>query len=120
MNVVTHQPVMIKEAMKALNIRKDYLYVDATFGLGGYSKKILKTEDCQVIAIDRDPDVEKYTKILKKNYGSKFKFILGTFGNLTKILDTEKVETISGELNIPLGATLGDYDVEIYNYSTNN
>ena len=44
MNTITHEPVMIEEAIEALNIRKNFLYVDATFGLGGYAKKILKTE----------------------------------------------------------------------------
>ena len=66
MNVITHNPVMIKEAIEYLNIRNNYLYIDATFGLGGYTKEILKKNDCTVIAIDRDPDVKKYSKFLKK------------------------------------------------------
>ena len=57
MNTITHEPVMIEEAIEALNIRKNFLYVDATFGLGGYAKKILKTEGCRLLAIDRDPDL---------------------------------------------------------------
>ena len=31
-------------------------------GLGGYTKKILKNSNCTVLAIDRDPDVEKFSK----------------------------------------------------------
>ena len=42
MKIITHKPVMIKEAIDALNVRKNYLYIDATFGLGGFSKKILE------------------------------------------------------------------------------
>ena len=42
-------------------------------GLGGYTKEILKKSNCTVLGIDRDPDVEKFTVILKK-YKSRFKF----------------------------------------------
>ena len=103
MNEITHEPVMIDEALKALNIRKDFLYIDATFGLGGYTKKILETKDCKVMAIDRDPDVEKFSKTVKKLYKRRFKFILGTFGNLKKILKEEKVTNISGGIVADLG-----------------
>ena len=103
MNIITHEPVMIEEAIKSLNIRKNFVYVDATFGLGGYSKKILKTKDCSVIAIDRDPDVEKFSKELNKFYKSRFKFILGTFGNLKSILEGEKLKTVTGGIVADLG-----------------
>ena len=32
MKIITHKPVMIKEAIEALNIRKNFIYIDATFG----------------------------------------------------------------------------------------
>ena len=64
MNVITHEPVMIEEAIRLLNIRKNFLYIDATFGMGGFTKKILESNDCNVISIDRDPDVKKYSSEL--------------------------------------------------------
>ena len=39
-----HIPVMMKEAMEALNVRDNLDYIDATFGGGGYSEEILKRE----------------------------------------------------------------------------
>ena len=42
MNLITHEPVLLNEAIQSLNIRKNLVYVDATFGLGGYTKEILK------------------------------------------------------------------------------
>ena len=103
MNAITHEPVMLEEALNALNIRKNFLYIDATFGLGGYTKKILETEECNLIAIDRDPDVKKFSEAVKKFYKGRFKFILGTFGNLKKILEVEKIKNISGGIVADLG-----------------
>ena len=34
--------------------------------MGGFTKKILESNDCNVISIDRDPDVKKYSSELKK------------------------------------------------------
>jgi 16S rRNA (cytosine1402-N4)-methyltransferase len=53
-----HTPVLVDEAISALALRADGLYVDATFGRGGHTANILRNlgEKGRVIAIDRDPD----------------------------------------------------------------
>jgi 16S rRNA (cytosine1402-N4)-methyltransferase len=52
-----HEPVLCEEAVAALNIRPDGIYVDATFGRGGHSRSILEKLDSQgrLLAMDRDP-----------------------------------------------------------------
>ena len=50
-----HIPVMLSEVLAALKPQKGEVYVDATFGNGGYSKAILEAANCKVIALDRDP-----------------------------------------------------------------
>ena len=50
-----HIPVLSRPAVKFLNVRDGGIYVDATFGGGGYSREILQHATCQVIGIDRDP-----------------------------------------------------------------
>ena len=57
-----HQPVLLEEAINALNIKADGVYVDATFGRGGHSKSIL---DClndsgRLLALDQDPQAVAY------------------------------------------------------------
>lgn len=57
-----HQPVLLEEAINALNIKADGIYVDATFGRGGHSKSIL---DClndsgRLLALDQDPEAVAY------------------------------------------------------------
>ncbi len=49
-----HVPVLLKEAMAALDPRAGGLYVDGTFGAGGYSRALLD-HGARVIALDRDP-----------------------------------------------------------------
>ena len=52
-----HTPVLVEEALEALALRPDGLYVDATFGRGGHTARILQAlgPDGQIVAIDRDP-----------------------------------------------------------------
>jgi 16S rRNA (cytosine1402-N4)-methyltransferase len=55
-----HQPVLLKESIEGLNIIKDGIYVDATFGGGGHSQEILKhLGKGSLIAFDQDQDAMK-------------------------------------------------------------
>jgi len=49
-----HVPVLVHAALEQLALRPGGIYIDGTFGAGGYSRAILETPDTQVIAIDRD------------------------------------------------------------------
>lgn len=51
-----HVPVLLNEAIDALNIKADGCYVDATFGRGGHSEKIMSAlgEQGRLVAIDQD------------------------------------------------------------------
>jgi len=54
---VSHVPVLLEEALSALNIREDKTYVDGTFGRGGHSKAILARLGVRgrLFAFDQDP-----------------------------------------------------------------
>lgn len=51
-----HSPVLLQEAVHALNVRPDGIYVDGTFGRGGHSRAILSRMGPagRLIALDRD------------------------------------------------------------------
>ena len=53
-----HNPVMLKETVEGLDIKKDGVYVDVTFGGGGHSREILKHlgPKGRLIAFDQDKD----------------------------------------------------------------
>lgn len=55
-----HNPVMLQESVDGLEIKKDGIYVDVTYGGGGHSKEILKRlgDKGRLIAFDQDADVE--------------------------------------------------------------
>ncbi|MEY4711542.1 MAG: hypothetical protein RIS88_992 [Pseudomonadota bacterium] len=57
-NAWTHTTVLLKEAVAALVTRPDGLYVDATFGRGGHSRRILSQLSPQgrLVAFDKDPE----------------------------------------------------------------
>lgn len=81
-----HIPVMLQEVLTALKPQKGEVYVDATFGNGGYTKAILETADCKVIASDRDPTVKIRVNEFKNMYGDRFEFRAGQFGDFADLV----------------------------------
>ena len=77
---------MLQEVLTALKPQKGEVYVDATFGNGGYTKAILETADCKVIALDRDPTVKIRVNEFKNMYGDRFEFRAGQFGDFTDLV----------------------------------
>ncbi|MDR1907827.1 MAG: 16S rRNA (cytosine(1402)-N(4))-methyltransferase RsmH, partial [Holosporales bacterium] len=79
-----HTPVLLDEVIANLAPQAGHTYVDATFGGGGYSKRILDSADCRVVAIDRDPDAAIRAKEFDDNH--RFSFIQTNFGNISSVL----------------------------------
>lgn len=84
---VRHIPVMLEEVIATLNPIDGEVYVDATFGNGGYSEAILNKANCKVIAIDRDPSVVSRANELKAKYGTRFEFVEGAFGDIKSLIN---------------------------------
>ena len=83
---------MLPEVLQALSPEDNKIYVDATFGNGGYSEAILKAANCKVIALDRDPNVISRAQELKNKYGDRFEFRAGQFGDFAELIK----ETVDG------------------------
>jgi len=87
----THFPVMLDEVIQICNfINKDQIFIDCTFGGGGYSKELLKFPNVEVIALDRDKSAIERAGFVKKKFPNKFSFYNEKFSNLDKIIKEEK------------------------------
>ncbi len=93
---MTHTPVLLKEMLSLLSPQDGGIYVDATFGAGGYSKAILESSDCKVYAIDRDETVTKFYDDLSVRYPDRIKLFIEKFSNIKNLLDSNNIEGIDG------------------------
>lgn len=91
-----HKPVMLAEMLEALSPADGKIYVDGTFGGGGYSRAILEAANCTVIAIDRDLDACKRAQELQTHYGKRLIFIRGCFGDMKTLLEKAGYAKIDG------------------------
>jgi len=94
-----HKPVMLNEVLKFLEPKDNEVYVDCTFGAGGYTTKILESANCKVIGLDRDTTVKKYADKIKEEFAKRFEFINCLFGDADKFLK-EKVDGIILDLGV--------------------
>src|SRR5262245_56179168 len=80
-----HIPVLVRPAVDFLAIRAGGVYVDATFGAGGYSQEILAAADCTVIGLDRDPSAIMRAGELVQTMGGRLVLVEDQFSNLQAV-----------------------------------
>jgi len=68
---VPHVPVMLADVLDVLKPRDGGIYVDGTFGAGGYTRAILGAADCAVLAIDRDPSAILRGRALESEFAAR-------------------------------------------------
>ncbi len=95
-NLSLHIPVLLNEVVEVINPQDGKIYVDGTFGAGGYSKEVLNKANCQLIAIDRDPNVKKSVDAMSHAYGDRFKFVAGRFGDMKSCLASIGQDKVDG------------------------
>ncbi len=91
-----HVPVMLDETLTQLDIKDGGIYVDATYGHGGYTKAMLNEADCVVYAVDRDPAAEDRATQMLTRYDGRLRFVPGCFGDLEDLLHKCGVHQIDG------------------------
>lgn len=96
MSVAPHIPVMLDEVLHALEPRAGALYVDGTFGAGGYSRGILSAADCKLIGIDRDPAVQTTATQLVQASGGRFAFAEAPFSAMGDVLAFRGIDQVDG------------------------
>ena len=99
MSTSTHVTVLLAEAVAALAVRPDGIYVDATFGRGGHSRAILAQLGPQgrLIALDRDPAaIAAGQELLASD--ARLTLVHAPFSALARVLDSLEIATVDGVL----------------------
>lgn len=91
-----HKPVMLNEMIASLKPKDDGVYVDGTFGAGGYSKAMLKAANCRVFAIDRDPSTKQFAQAIEAEFFDRFVWLLGNFSSMCTLLAAHGVAQVDG------------------------
>jgi len=91
-----HVPVLVHRAVRWLNVHDGGLYIDATFGAGGFSRAILATAGARVIGIDRDRSAIEHGGGLRANAQGRLELIEDCFSNLQRAAETCGVAAVDG------------------------
>jgi len=91
-----HVPVMLPEMLGALAPHDGGVYLDATFGGGGYAEAILAAASCTVWAIDRDPDAIARGASLAARFRGRLHLVEGRFGEMLGLLQAAGVQHLDG------------------------
>ncbi len=92
-----HIPVMLAEVLETLRPRAGGVYVDGTFGAGGYTRAILRAvPDCRVYAIDRDPDAIVRAQTMAREFKDRLIPLHGCFGDMESLLADAGVTQVDG------------------------
>ncbi|MDB4303220.1 16S rRNA (cytosine(1402)-N(4))-methyltransferase RsmH [Desulfosarcina sp.] len=112
--MVYHNPVLLKETVEGLNIKKDGVYVDVTFGGGGHSKEILKHlgKNGKLFAFDQDQDALKNTI-----NDERFTLIHENFRFIKRFLRFYGIKEVDGIL-ADFGVSSHQFDVAERGFST--
>jgi 16S rRNA (cytosine1402-N4)-methyltransferase len=87
---------MLNEALRLLEPHAGGVYLDGTFGGGGYAAAILQAAECTLWAIDRDPDAIARGASLAARYPGRLHLLHGQFGNMLELLAAHGVTALNG------------------------
>ncbi len=91
-----HIPVLLTEVVEMLEPKPGGVYVDGTFGGGGYTTAVLNAAECVVWAIDRDPQAMERGAILAAKYPARLHLVAGRFGDMGDLLGAQGVSGVDG------------------------
>ena len=104
MNEVYHIPAMLNETIEGLNVHKEGIYVDVTFGGGGHSRAILEAGAGHLYSFDQDADA-----LRNAIDDERWTFVHSNFRYLRNWMDYYGVEHIDGLL-ADLGVSFHHFD----------
>lgn len=108
---VAHAPVMLDEAVAALNIRPDGIYIDGTFGRGGHSARILDSLGEQGALLAFDKDVQA-VDVARQRFGAdrRFSIVHASFAELAEVVTQRGLSGKVDGLLLDLGVSSPQLD----------
>jgi len=91
-----HTPVLLDAVLAALMPRDGAVYVDGTFGAGGYSAALLRAARCRVVGIDRDPLSVRRGAALAALHAGRLTLVEGRFGDIERLVGDAAPGPIAG------------------------
>lgn len=96
---VFHQPVLVDEVIRWMNLKDEGVYCDCTVGGGGHLVAMLeKTRAARFIGIDCDPEAVAHSRRVVANYRNRCRIFEDNFINLDLILDKINIRFVNGLL----------------------
>jgi 16S rRNA (cytosine1402-N4)-methyltransferase len=95
-----HVPVMLAEVLAALAPKSGGVYLDGTFGAGGYAAAILDAAECKLVALDRDPEAIARGAALRTKYGSRLALVEGRFGEMDALSPERDLDGVALDLGV--------------------
>ena len=114
-----HIPVLLNEVIEALSPQDGEIFIDGTFGAGGYTRALLEAADCAVIAIDRDPDAIEAGRNLQAQFGDRLKLSHGCYGDMQELAQAHGFQKVDG-VTLDLGVSSMQLDQSERGFSFNN
>ena len=111
-----HIPVLGRPALDVLNVRDGGVYVDATFGAGGYTRAILAAARCRVIGIDRDATALALGQELAQAAPARLTLVHDRFSRLDAAARDCGVEAVDGVV-LDLGVSSMQLDTAARGFS---
>jgi len=91
-----HTPVLLDQVLEAIEVKNGGLYIDATFGEGGYSEAII-AKGGKVLALDLDVEQLNNPKYKNQDLWLKsLKLVEGNFGDIEKIAKDNNFYPVDG------------------------
>ncbi|HKT18059.1 MAG TPA: 16S rRNA (cytosine(1402)-N(4))-methyltransferase RsmH [Stellaceae bacterium] len=91
-----HVPVLGGPAADLLKVRDGSVYIDATFGAGGYTRAILSAADCKVIGIDRDRNAIALGADMVEEAGGRLTLVEDRFSQLDIVARESGYDAVDG------------------------
>jgi len=95
-----HIPVMLPEVLAALSPQDGGVYLDGTFGAGGYSRAIADSASCEVIGVDRDPMAHEMAASWLGEYNGRLTLRKGCFGDMDKLPDVPALDGVVLDIGV--------------------